>query len=163
MGCCFGKEDSNAEQQSDERKPLLDPTSTFPNRRPSSSDFPSRNLPAAVTSQQQDEHSHMNRILVTTAHNIIDVCAVESQGVEQHEYMDRARQYSSRLSMRPPQQPTRPSLPALTSQPLQVLSSRPVPPADIQLVCRIASLAAQARAQLCVASSDELVVPFARA
>uniref|UniRef100_UPI00358ED1B1 ragulator complex protein LAMTOR1 isoform X2 n=1 Tax=Myxine glutinosa TaxID=7769 RepID=UPI00358ED1B1 len=137
MGCCFGKEDSNAEQQSDERKPLLDPTSTFPNRRPSSSDFPSRNLPAAVTSQQQDEHSHMNRILVTTAH--------------------------SRLSMRPPQQPTRPSLPALTSQPLQVLSSRPVPPADIQLVCRIASLAAQARAQLCVASSDELVVPFARA
>uniref|UniRef100_A0A8C4R5K1 Late endosomal/lysosomal adaptor, MAPK and MTOR activator 1 n=1 Tax=Eptatretus burgeri TaxID=7764 RepID=A0A8C4R5K1_EPTBU len=92
--------------------------------------------------------------------NIIDVCAVESQGVEQHEYMDRARQY--RLL-----QLTiglfRPSLPALTSQPLQVLGSRPVPLADIQLVCRIASLAAQARAQLCVASSDELVVPFARA
>ncbi|NWI18150.1 LTOR1 protein, partial [Crypturellus soui] len=69
--------------------------------------------------------------------NIIDVSAADSQGMEQHEYMDRARQYSTRLAMLSSSL-TRwrkaPPLPSLTNQPHQVLASEPVPSADLQQV-----------------------------
>uniref|UniRef100_A0A7M4FKG5 Ragulator complex protein LAMTOR1 n=1 Tax=Crocodylus porosus TaxID=8502 RepID=A0A7M4FKG5_CROPO len=69
--------------------------------------------------------------------NIIDVSAADSQGMEQHEYMDRARQYSTRLAMLSnnlTHWKKLPPLPSLTSQPHQVLASEPVPFADLQQV-----------------------------
>uniref|UniRef100_A0A8B9BN03 Ragulator complex protein LAMTOR1 n=1 Tax=Anser brachyrhynchus TaxID=132585 RepID=A0A8B9BN03_9AVES len=69
--------------------------------------------------------------------NIIDVSAADSQGMEQHEYMDRARQYSTRLAMLSnnlTHWKKLPLLPSLTNQPHQVLASDPVPFADLQQV-----------------------------
>ncbi|KAK1130832.1 ragulator complex protein LAMTOR1 [Acipenser oxyrinchus oxyrinchus] len=61
--------------------------------------------------------------------------------MEQHEYMDKARQYSTRLAVLSnslSQKKTAP-LPSLTSQPHQVLASEPVPYSDIQQVAKIAA------------------------
>ncbi|XP_015707955.1 ragulator complex protein LAMTOR1 [Coturnix japonica] len=69
--------------------------------------------------------------------NIIDVSAADSQGMEQHEYMDRARQYSTRLAMLSnslTHWKKLPLLPSLTNQPHQVLASEPVPYTDLQQV-----------------------------
>ncbi|MEE6526920.1 hypothetical protein FKM82_027862, partial [Ascaphus truei] len=79
---------------------------------------------------------------------IIDVSAVESQGMEQHEYMDRARQYSTRLaklSNSLTHWKKVPPLPSLTNQPHQILASDPVPFADIQQVNRQSLLWAPVR------------------
>ncbi|XP_041278218.1 ragulator complex protein LAMTOR1 [Onychostruthus taczanowskii] len=59
--------------------------------------------------------------------------------MEQHEYMDRARQYSTRLAMLSnnlTHWKKLPLLPSLTNQPHQVLASDPVPFADLQQVSR---------------------------
>ncbi|XP_053824986.1 ragulator complex protein LAMTOR1 isoform X3 [Vidua macroura] len=77
----------------------------------------------------------LSSILAKTAINIIDVSAADSQGMEQHEYMDRARQYSTRLAMLSnnlTHWKKLPLLPSLTNQPHQVLASDPVPFADLQ-------------------------------
>ncbi|KAG2456627.1 LTOR1 protein, partial [Polypterus senegalus] len=69
-----------------------------------------------------------------TGRNIIDVAAADSQGMEQHEYMDKARQYSSKLAMLSNSLSLKkPSLlPSLTNQPHQVLASDPVSYSDVQ-------------------------------
>ncbi|XP_033374297.1 ragulator complex protein LAMTOR1 isoform X4 [Parus major] len=79
----------------------------------------------------------LSSILAKTAINIIDVSAADSQGMEQHEYMDRARQYSTRLAMLSnnlTHWKKLPLLPSLTNQPHQVLASDPVPFADLQQI-----------------------------
>jgi len=40
-----------------------------------------------------DEQSALNKILQQTATNVIDVAALDSHNLEQHEYVERARQY----------------------------------------------------------------------
>ncbi|XP_064266953.1 ragulator complex protein LAMTOR1-like [Passer domesticus] len=95
--------------------------------------------------------------------NIIDVSAADSQGMEQHEYMDRARQYSTRLAMLSnnlTHWKKLPLLPSLTNQPHQVLASDPVPFADLQQVSRIAAYAFSALSQIRVDAKEELVVQF---
>uniref|UniRef100_A0A8C3Q5P5 Uncharacterized protein n=2 Tax=Geospiza parvula TaxID=87175 RepID=A0A8C3Q5P5_GEOPR len=82
------------------------------------------------------------------------------QGMEQHEYMDRARQYSTRLAMLSnnlTHWKKLPLLPSLTNQPHQVLASDPVPFADLQQVSRIAAYAFSALSQIHV-DAKELVV-----
>ncbi|CAI9586862.1 unnamed protein product [Staurois parvus] len=81
----------------------------------------------------RDEQALLSRILARTAQNIIDVSAVESQGMEQHECMDRARQYSTRLAKlnkNLTHWKKVPPLPSLTAQPQKVLASDPVPYAE---------------------------------
>ena len=95
--------------------------------------------------------------------NIIDVSAADSQGMEQHEYMDRARQYSARLAVLSSSLThwkKLPPLPSLTSQPHQVLASEPIPFSDLQQVSKIAAYAYSALSQICVDEKEELVVQF---
>uniref|UniRef100_A0A8D1SAP4 Ragulator complex protein LAMTOR1 n=1 Tax=Sus scrofa TaxID=9823 RepID=A0A8D1SAP4_PIG len=95
--------------------------------------------------------------------NIIDVSAADSQGMEQHEYMDRARQYSTRLAVLSSSLThwkKLPPLPSLTSQPHQVLASEPIPFSDLQQVSRIAAYAYSALSQIRVDAKEELVVQF---
>lgn len=83
--------------------------------------------------------------------------------MEQHEYMDRARQYSTRLaglSSKLTHWKKLPPLPSLTSQPHQVLASEPVPFSDLQQVSRIAAYAYSALSQIRVDAKEELVVQF---
>ncbi|XP_078258085.1 ragulator complex protein LAMTOR1 [Rhinoraja longicauda] len=160
MGCCYSSEADGGEQDREEGKPLLIPVSNPPSKSSGGADHTYSSIPS---SRFPDEQALLNTILTKTAHNIIDVSAADSQGMEQHEYMDRARQYSTRLTMisGSAQAKRANTLPALTSQPHQVLASEPVPYSDIQQVSKIAAYASSALSQIKVDAKEELVVQFA--
>ncbi|XP_025022412.1 ragulator complex protein LAMTOR1 [Python bivittatus] len=142
----------------EESKPLLPPASSPPNKSINGVDS-CCSLPSART----DEQALLSSILAKTAINIIDVSAADQQQMEQHEYMDRARQYSTRLAMLSSSLThwkKLPLLPSLTNQPHQVLASDPVPFADLQQVSRIAAYAYSALSQIRVDAKEELVVQF---
>ncbi|KAJ1120544.1 hypothetical protein NDU88_008709 [Pleurodeles waltl] len=83
--------------------------------------------------------------------------------MEQHEYMDRARQYSTRLAMLSNSLTAWKKLPpliSLTNQPHQVLASDLVQFADIQQVSKIAAYAFSALSQIRVDAKEDLVVQF---
>ena len=94
MGCCYSSE-AEASAQEEETKRLLEPAASPPNKALNGAEQSCHSLPSART----DEQAMLSSILAKTAINIIDVSAADSQGMEQHEYMDRARQYSTRLAM----------------------------------------------------------------
>ncbi|KAM4702286.1 ragulator complex protein LAMTOR1 [Discoglossus pictus] len=157
MGCCYSGETDTAKGDQGEREHLLPPQNP-PDKTPNGSEPNSTNNPART-----DEQAMLSRILAKTAQNIIDVSAVESQGMEQHECMDRARQYSTRLaklSNNLTHWKKVPPLPSLTSQPHQILASDPIPYADIQQVSKIAAYAFSALSQIRVDAKEDLVVQF---
>uniref|UniRef100_UPI00398F68BF ragulator complex protein LAMTOR1 n=1 Tax=Pristiophorus japonicus TaxID=55135 RepID=UPI00398F68BF len=160
MGCCYSSEGDSSEQDREEGKPLLIPNKNLDSKSSGGADSNYSSIPS---SRFPDEQALLNTILTKTAHNIIDVSAADSQGMEQHEYMDRARQYSTRLAMISGSTQCKrvTSLPTLTSQPHQVLASDPVPYADIQQVSKIAAYASSALSQIKVDAKEELVVQFA--
>ncbi|NXI94963.1 LTOR1 protein, partial [Psophia crepitans] len=80
--------------QEEETKRLLEPATSPPNKALNGAEQSYHNLPSART----DEQAMLSSILAKTAINIIDVSAADSQGMEQHEYMDRARQYRPGLA-----------------------------------------------------------------
>lgn len=132
MGCCYSSENEDSDQEREERKLLLDPSSP-PTKALNGAEPNYHSLPSART----DEQALLSSILAKTASNIIDVSAADSQGMEQHEYMDRARQYSTRLAVLSSSLThwkKLPPLPSLTSQPHQVLASEPIPFSDLQQV-----------------------------
>ncbi|XP_072849475.2 ragulator complex protein LAMTOR1 [Pogona vitticeps] len=158
MGCCYSSE-NEASDQGEESKPLLPPASTPPNKSLNGTEPSWSSPPSART----DEQALLSSILAKTAINIIDVSAADQQQMEQHEYMDRARQYSTRLAMLSNglmHWKKLPPLPSLTHQPHQVLASDPVPFADLQQVSRIAAYAYSALSQIRVDAKEELVVQF---
>uniref|UniRef100_A0A8C6XPT9 Ragulator complex protein LAMTOR1 n=1 Tax=Naja naja TaxID=35670 RepID=A0A8C6XPT9_NAJNA len=108
--------------QGEESKPLLPPASSPPNKSMNGMES-CCTLPLAYL------------VLLPFRSNIIDVSAADQQQMEQHEYMDRARQYSTRLAVLSSSLThwkKLPLLPSLTNQPHQVLASDPVPFADLQ-------------------------------
>ncbi|NXP63541.1 LTOR1 protein, partial [Chloropsis cyanopogon] len=124
-------------------KRLLEPAASPPNKVLDGAEQSYHNLPSART----DEQAMLSSILAKTAINIIDVSAADSQGMEQHEYMDRARQYRWDLHFSP-------GVPA-------ALHSRVCPwagPRDF--VSRIAAYAFSALSQIRVDAKEELVVQF---
>lgn len=158
MGCCYSTEGESPEQE--ERKPLLNPAANLPNKTLNGGE-PNSISPTAT---RTDEQAMLSSILTKTALNIIDVSAADTQGMEQHEYMDRARQYSTRLAVLSnslTHWKKAATLPSLTTQPHQVLASGAVPIADIEQVSRIAAYASSALSQIRVDTKEELVVQFA--
>ncbi|XP_073674548.1 ragulator complex protein LAMTOR1-like [Garra rufa] len=152
MGCCFST-DSN---QEDWVKPLIpDPSldSTYGSEQ-------NTGLPSFSRTDEQDQ---LKNILKNTALSIIDVSPVVSQGLEQRESMNRARQYSSKLEVlnRTLSQKYLVLLPSLTSQPHQVLAADLVTYADVQQVSKIAAYAHSAISQIKVDAKEEVVVQFA--
>ncbi|KAF4104444.1 ragulator complex protein LAMTOR1-like [Onychostoma macrolepis] len=152
MGCCFSSDQDNS------KKPLI----PDPNLNAVTTNGSEQNADS-LPSNRTDEQALLTTILQRTALNIIDVSAVISQGLEQHEYMDRARQYSTKLgvlsSSLSQKKPV--PLPSLTSQPHQVLAADLVPYADLQQVSKIAAYAYSAISQIKVDAKEELVVQFA--
>lgn len=158
MGCCYSSENETTEQDPDERKPLI-PHPNPDSKPPNGMDW----IPAPVPSPRGDEQALLTSILAKTAQNIIDVTAAESVMMEQHEYMDKARQYSTKLAVLSNSLPQKKALalPSLTSQPHQVLASDLVPYSDVQQVSKIAAYAYSAISQIKVDAKEELVVQFA--
>ncbi|XP_015241642.1 ragulator complex protein LAMTOR1 isoform X2 [Cyprinodon tularosa] len=157
MGCCYsGEEDSSG--QNDEIEPLLSHQNPV-SKPPNGTDWTTTSVPSAQT----DGQALLTSILTKTAQNIIDVSAADSVVMEQHEIMDKARQYSTKLAVLSTSLPQKKalSLPSLTSQPHQVLASDLVPYSDVQQVSKIAAYAYSAISQIKVDAKEELVVQFA--
>uniref|UniRef100_A0A8C1TJU1 Ragulator complex protein LAMTOR1 n=1 Tax=Cyprinus carpio TaxID=7962 RepID=A0A8C1TJU1_CYPCA len=154
MGCCF----STGSNQDGSKKPLI-PDPNLDRNPTNGSDRNTDSLPSSCT----DEQTLHKDILQRTALDIIDVSAVISQGLEQHEYMDRARQYSTKLEVlsRTLSQKKPVPLPSLSSHPQQVLAADLVSYADVQQVSKIAAYAYSAISQIKVDAKEELVVQFA--
>ena len=104
---------------------------------------------------------------------VIDVGALDSRGLEQRDYMDRARQYSARLSLsvKPAPPLTEPAnllshhLPAFflssSSSSAGAVFSAPAPKEeDLIFVTVIAARCAEANDAVEVCHIEDLVVPF---
>ena len=104
---------------------------------------------------------------------VIDVGALDSRGLEQRDYMDRARQYSARvaISMKPGLKlPTQPgnllaqhlySSTSSTNAPPHALIAAPLPRQDeLILVNELSSRCANTVQDVVIEHYEDLVVPF---
>ncbi|RVE64626.1 hypothetical protein OJAV_G00127810 [Oryzias javanicus] len=158
MGCCYSSESDGTSQDPDEIKPLI-PHPNPISKPPNGIDGFNPIVPPART----DDQAILTSILTKAAQNIIDVSAADSVVMEQHEYMDKAKQYNTKLTTVSTSLPQKKALtlPSLTTQPHQVLASDLVPYSDIQQVSKIAAYAYSAISQIKVDAKEELVVQFA--
>lgn len=120
--------------------------------------------PVPNSKPKADEESALSGILHRTARNVIDVAAIETQGIEQNEYHDRARLYSNRansvLSTTSRGRQYKLPVPNGVSAPQIVLASQPISTADVELISAAALKASQVMTQVKVEHKEDLVVPF---
>lgn len=166
MGCCCSTEQERLSQDGEvnERTHLLsDPVSNNYQVNASSSEY-GNHYSSSVT-QKSDEQSKLNRILQSTASNIIDVGALECHTLEQHEYIERVRLYNQKLHSlsasknggRAGQEPQLLyDIPAAE----RILSAQPVSSADLSLMITSSQKIVTALAQVKVDHKEDLVVPF---
>ncbi|XP_033646992.1 ragulator complex protein LAMTOR1-like [Asterias rubens] len=163
MGCCFGRdEDKHLQDESaDERSGLLADPGRHPSSRPINSEYGSQSPNALKIG---DEQSELNRILHKAANDVIDVSAIDSHTMEQHEYLDRARTYSSRVAVVVTGTKKSSSsllvLPHGVSVPYTVLADEPVSLADINLITVASENASKAVSGVKVKHREDLVVQF---
>ncbi|XP_014216154.1 ragulator complex protein LAMTOR1 [Copidosoma floridanum] len=164
MGCCYSlcKDDNNQQgNEVNERTHLLvDPVSNNTNVPGALSDD-GANQYASSAPKKMDEQSALNRILHDTAVNIIDVGALDSHNLEQHEYLERSRAYAKRIETVGVKVPEISycllrDIPA----PEKVLASEPITQNDKQLITNFMQKAVMALEQIKVQHQEDLVVPF---
>lgn len=163
MGCCFSSDDDKLSQHdpTEHTRLLNNVVSNSSNRYNGYDDANSSQQ--ADSLQKGDQQSALNRILHQTATNVIDVSALDSHNLEQHEYVDRARQYSSKLtkaSISVAGGDSRPCLLADISAPEKVLAADFLPVNDLQTISTATENAYKALHKIKVEHKEDLVVQF---
>lgn len=160
MGCCFSSEESpSGSRQASERDPLLGGRSTpiANGQRPVDDALNHSSGPISKT----DEQSLLSRILHQTAHKVIDVSSTEPHSIERTEYMERSRQYMSKLStVNGSALHNGSNLPGGVKAPSSVLASEPIPQGDVAFVIQAAKGADASLSGFHVEHRDALVVQF---
>lgn len=166
MGCCEScLGNSNKDYDGDgprETDPLINPA----NGQTPHHQFgePHTTPKEPIQQPKRDEQSALSRILHKTASDTVDVSATEGRGIEQHEFHDKARQYSNRVNMvlasSGSKRQLKVSLPNGVTAPQIVLASQPISLADIELITTAALKASQAMKEVRVEHKEDLVVPF---
>lgn len=156
MGCCFSKdEDKRSQGEPSENSRLL----ANPVGNSSQHSFhDSYGGTQGGTSQQKkgDDQSALNRILHQTAANVIDVSALELH-LEQHEYLNRSRQYAQRVSLQAVLPNSNPCL-LQDVAPQEVLSRPPLAPAHLQMMDELTDKLQQVLSDIQVEHKEDLVV-----
>ncbi|KAL7293710.1 hypothetical protein TKK_0012782 [Trichogramma kaykai] len=164
MGCCYSfcKDDGSQQGgEANERTHLLaDPVGSNTSiPRVHSDDYVNQYQNSAP--KRTDEQSALNRILHETAANIIDVGALDSHNLEQHEYIERSRTYIKRIETSGIRVPDLSfcllkDIPA----PEKVLASATLNPVDKDLIMNFLHNSVLALENVQVEHKEDLVVPF---
>ncbi|GAU98585.1 hypothetical protein RvY_09712-2 [Ramazzottius varieornatus] len=162
--CCGSDDSQNDNDGRNERDPLINGISSRPQGIEPPSGEHSRT--GSQVLRKNDEQSALNRILHKAASNVIDVAALDTHGMENHEFTEKAKAYSQKLATAGNVQlknrsKKRELLPDCTISIERLIAISPLPSSDIDMMIALSANAEEAYKRFAVLHTQDLIVDFA--